>query len=260
MSTAPSSASDSVPVDPLLSISELVVRYGEVGALWGIDFDVWQGSSVAIVGPNGAGKSTLINAISGLIRPAAGQIRFLGHDVGRTSPVGIVRMGISQVPEGRRVFGNLTVDENLLVGAHLVRDWAVISKRLEHVRSLFPKLAGRRSQIASTLSGGEQQMLAIGRALMGEPRLLMLDEPSLGLAPRVVSDVFAALGEIQAAGVTLLLVEQNSRMALRHSDYAYVLEAGRIALSGTSSSLAADPRVVRTYLGGGLDEARGGEP
>jgi branched-chain amino acid transport system ATP-binding protein len=244
----------------LLSISNLHVKYGGVGALWGIDIEIRPGAIVAIVGSNGAGKSTLMNAISGIVRPASGEIRFDGRDISRHPPESIVRLGICQVPEGRRVFGNLTVEENLFVGAHLVRDRRSIRSRVDRIYEQFPRLADRRSQGANTLSGGEQQMLVIGRALMGEPRLLMLDEPSLGLAPKLVSDVFATLTDIRSTGVTILLVEQNSRIALRRSDYAYVFEAGRVALSGPSADLTNDPRVVRTYLGGGSEAATGGGP
>lgn len=233
----------------VLQVEGLQVRYGGVTALWDVSLTVEPGSIVAIIGANGAGKTTLINAISGVLTPARGRIVYRGSDITGKRPEGIVRAGISQVPEGRRVFGNLTVHENLLVGAHLVRDGGVIRTTQDRVYALFPRLMERRGQAAGTLSGGEQQMLAIGRALMSQPRLLMLDEPSLGLSPRLVSEVFRTVAEIRESGTTILLVEQNSRMALRYADHGYVMETGRVILSGSSDQLMGDSNVRRVYLG-----------
>jgi branched-chain amino acid transport system ATP-binding protein len=239
---------------PLLEVRDLHVSYGEVAALVDVNMEVRAGEIVALIGPNGAGKTTFMNTLSGLLRPLAGSISFDGRELAGAKAEEIVRSGISQVPEGRRVFGNLDVEENLLVGAHLVRDKAIVRGRLDEVFELFPRLRERRGQTAGTMSGGEQQMLAIGRAVMSGPRLLLLDEPSLGLAPKVVSEVFKALSRIVADGTTLLLVEQNSRLALRFAARAYVLETGSIVLDGDTDVLARDERVRRIYLGQSLDE------
>jgi len=233
----------------LLEINDLTVYYGHVHALKGISLTVEPGEIVALIGANGAGKSTTLRAISGLVRPQ-GEIVFDGRSINTTPAHQIVQMGIGHVPEGRKVFATLTVDENLTLGAYSRgRDRAGIEESRQRVFALFPRLAERRHQLAGTLSGGEQQMLAIGRALMVRPRLLLLDEPSLGLAPLLVQSIFQTIKEINAQGTTVLLVEQNARAALRLAHRAYVLETGRIALSGPANVLAQDPRVRRAYLG-----------
>ena len=232
----------------MLEIRDLVVSYGSIAAVRKVDLCVRSGSVVALIGPNGAGKSTLINAVSGLLRPTAGHIVFAGHSIVGKRAYEIAREGLIQVPEGRQILGPLSVEENLLLGrlARGVRDGA--SDDLDRVFTLFPILAERRHQEGGSLSGGQQQMLAIGRALMGEPRFLMLDEPSLGLSPLLVHQVFDALENLRASGLTILLVEQNARRALAVSEYAYVLEQGRIARHGKSSDLACDPDIAAHYL------------
>ncbi len=233
----------------LLEINDLTVYYGHVHALKGISLTVEPGEIVALIGANGAGKSTTLRAISGLVRPQ-GEIVFDGRSINATPAHQIVQMGIGHVPEGRKVFATLTVDENLTLGAYSRgRDRTGIEESRERVFALFPRLAERRHQLAGTLSGGEQQMLAIGRALMVKPRLMLLDEPSLGLAPLLVQSIFQTIKEINAQGTTVLLVEQNARAALKLAHRAYVLETGRIALSGPANVLAEDPRVRRAYLG-----------
>jgi branched-chain amino acid transport system ATP-binding protein len=233
-----------------LEIAKLEARYGETQVLWGVDMSVRRGEIVALIGANGAGKSTIMKTISGLLRPSRGSIRLDGRNITSLHADDIVRSGVAHVPEGRQVFGNLSVEENLLLGAYTVREKEVVSDQLERAYVLFPRLKERRRQGAATMSGGEQQMLAIARGLMSRPALLLLDEPSLGLAPVLVSDVFRALRQIAEAGTTLLLVEQNSRIALQFAHRAYVLETGRIALAGPSAELAGDPRVEALYLGG----------
>jgi branched-chain amino acid transport system ATP-binding protein len=245
---------------PLLAVQDLLVRYGEVPALTGVALEVHEGEAVALIGPNGAGKTTLMNTLSGLLRPAGGSIRLDGDEIAGAAPAAIVRRGISQVPEGRRVFGNLDVEENLLIGAHTAGDADVVHARLERIYTLFPRLRERRRQVSVTMSGGEQQMLAIGRGLMSGPRLLLLDEPSLGLAPKVVTEVFRALRQVVDDGTTLLLVEQNSRLALRFASRAYVLETGRVALEGRTEDLEQDERVRRLYLGQGVADAAPADP
>jgi branched-chain amino acid transport system ATP-binding protein len=244
----------------LLRIERLAAKHGETQVLWDVALSVRSGEVVALIGANGAGKTTLMNTVSGLLRPAAGSIAFAGAEIGGRKPEQIVRAGISQVPEGRQVFGNLDVQENLLIGAYTERDAAVVAERLESVYALFPRLRERTRQAAGTLSGGEQQMLAIGRGLMSGPRLLLLDEPSLGLAPVIVSEVFRGLRQVVESGTTLLLVEQNSRIALRFADRAYVLETGRIVLGGVADHLARDARVQQLYLGQGMKDRPGEEP
>jgi branched-chain amino acid transport system ATP-binding protein len=235
----------------MLQVSDLHVCYGAITALDGVSFTVPTGAIVTLVGGNGAGKTTTLRAISGLLRPRGGKISFLGEDISALPPHAIVARGLGHVPEGRMVFANLTVAENLAMGAWLVRDRVASARRHDHVLKLFPRLAERLRQTAGTLSGGEQQMLAIGRALMGGPRFLMLDEPSLGLAPRLVGELFEKITEINRTdGVTILLVEQNARLALAVSSHAYVLECGRIVMSGRSAELAVDPRLKAAYLGG----------
>ncbi|MCJ2135778.1 ABC transporter ATP-binding protein [Methylobacterium sp. J-026] len=234
----------------MLEIRDLVCGYGHVTALKGLTIDVREGQLVALVGANGAGKSTTLRAISGLVSPRAGAIRFAGRDIGGAEPRRILAAGIAHCPEGRRVFPQMTVSENLAMGAYLRRDRAGIAADLERIYGEFPRLAERRDQAAGTLSGGEQQMLAIGRALMGRPKLVLFDEPSLGLAPNIVERMFAVIRAIRDAGTTVLLVEQNAFAALELCDYAYLLETGRIVLEGTGQALIADPHVRDAYLGG----------
>ena len=233
---------------PLLRIESLSVAYGAIQALRGVDFEVRAGEIATLIGSNGAGKSTLLRAVSGLLRPQSGRIWFDGADITAERADRRVARGISQVPEGRRIFANLTVRENLQMGAYLRRTG--IEAAYERALTLFPRLRERLGQSAGTLSGGEQQMLAIGRALMAQPRLLLLDEPSLGLAPLLVQQIFAIIREINAQGTTVVLVEQNARQALRVAQRAYVLETGAVTLSGAAPELARDERVRRAYLGG----------
>ena len=235
----------------MLELRDLRVSYGHVEALHGLNLRVEEGEIVAMLGANGAGKSTTLNAISGLIRPSAGEILFEGRPLHRLPAHRILEAGVSQAPEGRRVFGTLTVRENIDLGAYTVRDKAQIARSRDWIYGLFPRLAERQGQLAGTLSGGEQQMLAIGRALMSRPRLLLLDEPGLGLAPLLVKAIFQTIREINRAGVTVVLVEQNARAALRLAHRGYVLELGRVALEGRARDLLADPQVQGAYLGGG---------
>jgi branched-chain amino acid transport system ATP-binding protein len=232
---------------PLLRVESLSVAYGAILALRGVDFEVRAGEIATLIGSNGAGKSTLLRAVSGLLRPRSGRIWFEGTDITAERADRRVARGISQVPEGRRIFANLTVRENLQMGAYLRR--AGDSSAYERALALFPRLRERLGQSAGTLSGGEQQMLAIGRALMAQPRLLLLDEPSLGLAPLLVQQIFAIIQEINAQGTTIVLVEQNARQALRVAQRAYVLESGAVTLAGPAPELARDERVRRAYLG-----------
>jgi branched-chain amino acid transport system ATP-binding protein len=233
----------------LLEIDNLVVVYGRVRALHGISLNVDEGEIVALIGANGAGKSSTLLALSGLVRPAGGTLRFQGRDLARLRPDRIVRAGLVQVPEGRAILGPLTVAENLQLGGWSRTDRAGIPKALEQVYALFPVLAQRRKQAAGSLSGGEQQMLAMGRALMAAPRLLLLDEPSMGLAPLLVKTVFDTVATIREAGTTVLLVEQNARQALRISGRAIVLAHGQVFRAGASRDLLADPVVVEAFLG-----------
>ena len=236
---------------PLLEVSGLAVAYGHVEALQGIDFRIDAGEIRTLVGANGAGKSTTLLALSGLVAPRAGMIRFDGEDITRMAPHRIVERGLIHVAEGRAILTTLTVRENLELGAYRRRDKAAVASDLERVLSLFPRLKERIDGVAGNLSGGEQQMLAIGRALMGNPKFLMLDEPSLGIAPRLITTIFEKIVEInQNHGITILLVEQNANLALEISSYAYVLETGRIAMEGESKRLHADPQLKATYLGG----------
>jgi branched-chain amino acid transport system ATP-binding protein len=234
----------------LLSIRHLHAGYGKAEVLAGLSLRAAAGSVVTVIGPNGAGKSTMLNAIMGVL-PARGELLFEGSDLARATLEARVMRGIALVPERRELFGSMPVEDNLLLGAF--RRFRLHHPgwrdELDKVYALFPRLQERRTQLAGTLSGGERQMLAIGRALMSTPRLLLLDEPSLGLAPRVVRDIFEVIGRLRATGVTLLIVEQNARAALEVADYGYVLETGEIALEGTAQQLARDPRVVETYLG-----------
>ncbi len=234
----------------LLGVKDLDVHYGHIHALKGISLEVRAGEIVTLIGANGAGKSTTLRTISGLLRPTAGSIRYLGEDLTRLAPETIVWRGISHSPEGRKIFANLTVQENLDLGAYIRRDRDGVRAELERVFDLFPRLRERRRQAGGTLSGGEQQMLAIGRALMSRPRLLLLDEPSLGLAPLLVEQIFRCIKEINAQGTTILLVEQNANMALKVAHRGYVLETGRITLEDAAARLAANPDVRKAYLGG----------
>lgn len=233
----------------MLVIRDLVVNYGAIRALHGISLRVERGRIVTLVGSNGAGKSTTLRAISGIVRAASGSILFEGKPIGRAPAHEIVRMGIVQAPEGRGIFANMTVEENLLLGATMRRDAAGIREDWDRALALFPRLQERLSQSAGTLSGGEQQMLAIARALIARPRLLLLDEPSLGLAPQVCQTIFRIIREINERGTTILLVEQNANAALKVAHDAYVLEVGEIALEGDAKKLAADDNVRKAYLG-----------
>ena len=235
----------------MLSASNLTVSYGAITALAGISFTIPKGEIVTLVGGNGAGKTTTLRTISGLLRPKTGNIIFAGEDITGQPAHRIVARGLCHVPEGRMVFSNLTVGENLAMGAYLLRDKQRIERNRDYVFTIFPRLGERIKQLAGTLSGGEQQMLAIGRALMGDPKLLMLDEPSLGIAPRLIGTIFEKIQEInRSQGLTILLVEQNANLALEVSHHAYVLETGRVVMEGVSSTLKNDPQLKATYLGG----------
>ncbi|OIQ52754.1 high-affinity branched-chain amino acid transport ATP-binding protein LivF [Moorella thermoacetica] len=235
---------------PLLSIKNLVVSYGKIRALQGISFDVYPGEIVTLIGANGAGKSTTLRAISGMIPVESGDITFASESLLRLSPDAIVRKGIAHVPEGRGIFANLTVLENLKLATFARRDRDQIANDLERVFTIFPRLKERRNQLGGTLSGGEQQMLAVGRALMTRSRLIFLDEPSMGLSPVMVQEIFRIIQEIHQAGVTILLVEQNAQMALKVAHYCYVLETGRITLAATPEELRNNPLIREAYLGG----------
>ena len=235
----------------MLEVRDLNVAYGAIAALHGVSFDVPAGSIATLIGSNGAGKSTTLRTVSGLLRATRGTITYDGERIDTLPAHAIVARGLCHVPEGRLVFANLSVNENLQMGAYLQRDKAAIARERDYVFSVFPRLQEREGQLAGTLSGGEQQMLAIGRALMGRPRFLMLDEPSLGIAPLLVKSIFAQIAEInRTRGITVLLVEQNANLALEVSSHAYVLETGRVILSGESSALRTDPKVRSAYLGG----------
>jgi len=234
---------------PLLAVDDLRVKYGNVEALHGIGISVRQGEIVTLLGANGAGKSTTLRAVSGLLKASGGDILLEGRSLSHVPAHERVKLGIAQSPEGRRVFGTLTVRENLLLGAFTRRDAAENAETLAWMYRLFPVLAQRKEQLAGTLSGGEQQMLAIARALMAKPRVLLLDEPSLGLAPLIVKAIFKTLREVNETGVTVVLVEQNARAALKLAHRGYVLEVGRIVLEGSASELASDPKVQAAYLG-----------
>lgn len=235
----------------LLEVEDLRVSYGNVEALHGISLCVRQGEIVTLLGANGAGKTTILHAISGLLRPASGAIRFESRPIHQSPAHRLVAMGIAQAPEGRRVFSTLTVRENLNLGAFTRHDKVEVAKTRQWIYELFPVLEQRCEQLAGTLSGGEQQMLAIGRALMANPRILLLDEPSLGLAPLLVKTIFQTLWEINEAGVTIVLVEQNARAALKLAHRGYVMEVGRIVLEDRASALLNNPEVRNAYLGGG---------
>lgn len=234
----------------LLEVNNLTVYYGVICALKGISFEVNQGEIVSLIGANGAGKTTTMQSTVGLIPKKAGSVLFDGQDITKTPCHKIVHMGMTQVPEGRRIFQELTVYENLMMGAYSMKDSSLFKTDLESIYTRFPRLAERRNQIAGTLSGGEQQMLAMSRALMSHPKLLMLDEPSMGLSPLLVDQVFEIIKDVNKDGTTILLVEQNAGKSLAISDRAYVLENGSIVLSGTGAELAASEQVQKAYLGG----------
>jgi len=233
----------------LLEVNDLNVYYGAIHALQGISFHVNEGEIVTLIGANGAGKSTTLRTISGLLRPRTGSVKFRGQETTITPPEQIVRLGISQVPEGRKIFAPLTVRENLLMGAYTRNDPAEIEKSMQRVFTSFPRLKERISQLGGTLSGGEQQMLATGRGLMSRPSLLLLDEPSMGLSPILVEEIFRIIQEINAQGTSILLVEQNALMALSIASRAYVLETGRIVLEGDAKVVRDNPQVKSAYLG-----------
>jgi branched-chain amino acid transport system ATP-binding protein len=234
----------------VLEIRNLVCGYGKITALKGVSLTVREGQLVALIGANGAGKTTTLRSISGLLRASSGQILFDGEDVTGASARRILSLGIAHCPEGRRVFPHMSVEENLEMGAYLRSDGAEVARDMSRIFEQFPRLAERRAQVAGTLSGGEQQMLAIGRAMMSKPKLILFDEPSLGLAPNIVEHTFAIIEEIRAAGTTVLMVEQNAYAALEMCDYAYLLESGTLALEGSGRTLIADPHVRAAYLGG----------
>ncbi|MFI5375454.1 MAG: ABC transporter ATP-binding protein [Candidatus Rokuibacteriota bacterium] len=241
--------SPAVPGAPLLAVENLTIRYGRVQALEQVSLEVHPGEVVTLIGANGAGKSTTLRSISRIIPIHRGRIAFDARDISGARPSDVVRMGIAQVPEGRRMLARQSVVDNLLLGAYTRSDGGEIQADLERQFARFPRLAERRHQMAGTLSGGEQQMLAIARALMSRPRLLLLDEPSLGLAPLIVRAIFQIIRDLHEAGVTILLVEQNASLALQIADRAYVLEAGRLTISGPAAALLSDERVQRAYLG-----------
>jgi branched-chain amino acid transport system ATP-binding protein len=253
LTTAPSAhpAPAAPNTGPILEARDLVAGYGQIRALKGISFQVGEGQVVALIGANGAGKSTTLRVLSGLIRAQGGQVRLRGEDIGRALPAEIVRRGVVHCPEGRRIFTRMSVLENLRLGHYTRRNTDDEPAALERVFALFPILRERRTQFGGTLSGGEQQMLAMGRALMTMPKILLLDEPSLGLAPLLVQQIFQTIQEINRQGTVVLLVEQNANLALRMADRAYVLEAGRIVLEGAGAELLANDAVRRAYLGEG---------
>ena len=234
----------------MLEVDALEVYYGAIHAIKGVRFEVVEGEIVALIGANGAGKTTIMHAISGLIRPKSGSIQFCGSDLLAIKPHLITGMGLAQVPEGRRVFSNLTVKENLEMGAYTRTDKEGVKRDYDKVLKLLPRLKERRRQMAGTLSGGEQQMLAIGRALMASPKMLLLDEPSMGLSPLLVKEIFKIIRDINESGVTILLVEQNAKMALDLATRAYVLETGKVAMQGLAGDLAHNEEVKKAYLGG----------
>lgn len=235
----------------LLEVKDLVVSYGGIEALKGISFSVDEGQIVTLIGANGAGKSTTLRAITGIVPVKSGTILYNGEDITGMDTQKVVERGIALVPEGRRVFANLTVLENLKIGAYLRKDTAQIQKDIEYIFKLFPRLEERSWQLAGTLSGGEQQMLAVGRAMMTRPRLIMMDEPSLGLAPLVVKDIFGIISRLSADGITILLIEQNANAALHAAHYGYVLETGMMTLSGTGEELLSSKSIQEAYLGRG---------
>ncbi|WP_407928350.1 ABC transporter ATP-binding protein [Caproiciproducens faecalis] len=234
----------------MLSVKNLDVFYGSIHAIKNISFDVQEGEIVTLIGANGAGKTTTLHSISGLVKPKNGEINFMGNDLRTTEPHKIIRLGLAQVPEGRRIFAKMTVLENLEMGAYIRNDGDKIEDDFEKLFERLPRLKERRKQIAGTLSGGEQQMLAIGRALMCNPKMLLLDEPSMGLSPLLVGEIFNIIQDVNKSGVTVLLVEQNAKKALEIANHAYVLETGTIAMEGDADELANDEKVRKAYLGG----------
>lgn len=237
------------PATPVLSVKDVNTYYGSIHALRGISLEVNEGEIVALIGGNGAGKSTTLNSISGLVRPRSGQILLNGADLGPLKAHEIMVRGVVQVPEGRRIFARLTVTENLKMGAFVVNDKALVMQRMDEAFALFPRLKQRESQVAGTLSGGEQQMLAMSRALMSDPKVLLLDEPSMGLAPLLVDQIFETITELHARGTTILLVEQNARKALGIADRGYVIETGKIVLADRAENLRDNETVQKAYLG-----------
>ena len=233
----------------MLKVTGLTVHYGAIEAVREFSFEVQTGQVVAIIGANGAGKSTTLNTLGGLIKPRSGRIELDGRDITGLRPDKVVRLGLAQVPEGREVLADLSVEENLRLGAYIRSDWGEIKKDLESMYVRFPILRERRKQQAGLMSGGEQQMLVVARALMGRPSLLTLDEPSMGLAPLMVNRIFEIIAEIKARGMTILLVEQNARKALQVADYAYVLDRGSLAYAAPAAEIRSDPRIVEAYLG-----------
>ena len=234
----------------ILNVENISVHYGAIHALREISFSLSQGEIVALIGANGAGKSTSLNTVSGLLHPTAGKIEFMSEDISNASPQEIVNKGIIQVPEGRKIFSKMSVWENLEMGAYSVSDKNIIEQRIESVFERFPRLKERRNQQGGTLSGGEQQMLAIARGLMAGPKILLMDEPSMGLAPILVEKIFDIIREINASGTSILLVEQNALMALSIADRGYVLDTGKVVLSGAAKDLLHNPMVINAYLGG----------
>ena len=233
----------------MLEVRDLVVNYGSINAIKKISFDVNEGEVVALIGANGAGKTTTLHTITGLLKAKSGSVMFEGTELLKTPPHKIVEMGMAHVPEGRRIFQQLSVYKNLTLGAFTRKDKDSIDATLKMVYSKFPRLEERKKQIAGTLSGGEQQMLAVGRALMAKPKMILMDEPSMGLSPLLVKEIFAIIQEVNKQGITILLVEQNAKMALAISDRAYVLETGNISIEGNAADLLNDPRVKKAYLG-----------
>jgi branched-chain amino acid transport system ATP-binding protein len=234
----------------MLNVNGIDVFYGNIHALKGVSLEINEGEIVTLIGANGAGKSTLLKTLSGLLKPKSGSIEYLGNSISGKAPQSIVKVGISHVPEGRRVFANMSVEENLELGAYLRKDKAGIRNDIQSVYELFPRLQERRKQLSGTLSGGEQQMLAMGRAILAKPKLLLLDEPSMGLAPLMVKTIFQIIEKINQDGTTILLVEQNANMALSVADRAYVIETGKVVISGTAAELQASEEIKKAYLGG----------
>ena len=233
----------------MLKIEDMHVYYGAIHAIKGVSFEVGEGEIVALIGANGAGKSTILKTVSGLMHPRSGSIRFCDQDITHVDAYKLLRTGLAHVPEGRRIFLQMTVQENLEMGAFILNDKSVISKNIEMVYEYFPRLRERKRQLAGTLSGGEQQMLATGRALMSNPKIVLMDEPSMGLSPLLVKEIFSIIKTLHKNGITILLVEQNAKMALSISDRAYVLETGRISMSGDSKELLQNEDVKKAYLG-----------